>query len=640
MYFVNKLSNFSTIDLAIICVYQRCSFITLSNKTVSPLFTVVIGRFSNTRASYVGRFKIYGWRARLTFRRVYGAQVRRLSQRRLVVLLRSLLGAAAAAAAAAAADVYVQQRAGDAGRPPARRLPAAVRPPAHLPGRDPPFGRPLDAEARLRRLAAEVDVDRRGRGAAARHLRRRRRLVVDARTAVGRVGRLEARGARRHTAAAEPLQHLPHLPRAPPLSPPGPAASRAAVALHAVHALELAQPVGDDVAARDAARRPHRHHLAAAAAEVRRERLGQVAQRPRRVGEGSQPRVDLRPPGAADGEAVRACRSDVGRFTVRRRRRRWRRRRQRRRIHAETRVVLLRGGRVDGRRRVARRRADGGWVQGGRRVRTRVRHRERPRAPGRPPADPAQRTRPLRHRAQQGALLRLRLLLVGERPQQALAWRRLLAVLRLAAAAAAPLRALPLGRHLQLGGVAGGQGGRLAPPAPLLAQVVEGWGRRHLGDLSRRSRLVDSRLVRLTQTQNTNWESLSSQTQSCSMTRIELFFNFSAQMLLSSWLYSIYAPPDLIYNPCQIELAGILMLENANQHQYFEWLSVPVRRIRNASLYILITFFASSHFLKMTWFGYRGKFQWKLARSRNFRTIFPLIARFPQLATGCKIYIT
>ena len=28
--------------------------------------------------------------------------------------------------------------------------------------------------------------------------------------------------------------------------------------------------------------------------------------------------------------------------------------------------------------------------------------------------------------------------------------------------------------------------------------------------------------------------------------------------------------PGLIYNACQFELAGILVLENVNKHQYFE----------------------------------------------------------------------
>ena len=46
-----------------------------------------------------------------------------------------------------------------------------------------------------------------------------------------------------------------------------------------------------------------------------------------------------------------------------------------------------------------------------------------------------------------------------------------------------------------------------------------------------------------------------------------VLFIFNSKHLLGCWLCML---PSLIYNGCRLELAGILMLENANEHQHFE----------------------------------------------------------------------
>ena len=48
-------------------------------------------------------------------------------------------------------------------------------------------------------------------------------------------------------------------------------------------------------------------------------------------------------------------------------------------------------------------------------------------------------------------------------------------------------------------------------------------------------------------------------------------------MLLSSWSCML---PGLIYNACQLELAGIFMLENVNKLQHFE-----ARKCKQASTF-------------------------------------------------------
>ena len=55
------------------------------------------------------------------------------------------------------------------------------------------------------------------------------------------------------------------------------------------------------------------------------------------------------------------------------------------------------------------------------------------------------------------------------------------------------------------------------------------------------------------------------------ITWIDLFWKCSAQV--TYWeavvILAMYAT-CFIYNACQLELAGILLLENANKHQHFE----------------------------------------------------------------------